>query len=130
MLPDQPPHFRPPSESERPWHWTLLASSGAEVTVGIRPFGLPAERHDLGGQGRPEVDERADQETREGEEREEGGVGHERHCVSLMSGFANPSWVTPRLDQDGTVSSPWLSGSPTESRSASAPAMRPVRMFL
>lgn len=33
MLPDQPSTFRAPSEAERPWRWTLLASSGAEVSV-------------------------------------------------------------------------------------------------
>lgn len=33
MLPGQPPTFRPPSASERPWWWRLEDSSGAEVVV-------------------------------------------------------------------------------------------------
>ncbi len=33
-LPDQPPTFRQPTPSERPWWWRLENSAGAEVTVG------------------------------------------------------------------------------------------------
>lgn len=33
-LPDQPPTFRQPTPSERPWWWRLEDSAGAEVTVG------------------------------------------------------------------------------------------------
>jgi hypothetical protein len=33
-LPDQPPTFRPPSPSERPWWWRLEDASGAAVSVG------------------------------------------------------------------------------------------------
>jgi hypothetical protein len=32
-LPDQPPTFRPPSPTERPWYWRLEDASGAEVPV-------------------------------------------------------------------------------------------------
>jgi hypothetical protein len=32
-LPEQPPTFRPPSPTERPWWWRLENSAGAEVTV-------------------------------------------------------------------------------------------------
>jgi hypothetical protein len=32
-LPDQPPTFRQPTASERPWWWRLEDPSGAEVTV-------------------------------------------------------------------------------------------------
>ena len=32
-LPDQPPTFRPPSPTERPWAWRLLDAEGAEVAV-------------------------------------------------------------------------------------------------
>jgi len=33
MLPGQPPTFRPPSASERPWWWRLEDASGNEVSV-------------------------------------------------------------------------------------------------
>ncbi len=32
-LPDQPPTFRQPTPSERPWWWRLEDAAGAEVTV-------------------------------------------------------------------------------------------------
>ena len=32
-LPDQPPTFRPPTATERPWGWRLEDASGAEVEV-------------------------------------------------------------------------------------------------
>ncbi|MGZ4446752.1 MAG: hypothetical protein ACXVEC_08600 [Nocardioides sp.] len=32
-LPEQPPTFRPPSPTERPWWWRLENAVGAEVTV-------------------------------------------------------------------------------------------------
>ena len=32
-LPDQPPTFRQPTASERPWWWRLEDAAGAEVTV-------------------------------------------------------------------------------------------------
>jgi hypothetical protein len=32
-LPEQPPTFRPPSPTERPWWWRLENGAGAEVTV-------------------------------------------------------------------------------------------------
>jgi hypothetical protein len=32
-LPDQPPTFRPPSPTERPWSWRFEDASGAEVDV-------------------------------------------------------------------------------------------------
>jgi hypothetical protein len=32
-LPDQPPTFRPPSPTERPWWWRLEDAAGAEVEV-------------------------------------------------------------------------------------------------
>jgi hypothetical protein len=32
-LPDQPPTFRPPSPTERPWTWRLEDGSGQEVDV-------------------------------------------------------------------------------------------------
>jgi hypothetical protein len=32
-LPEQPPTFRPPSATERPWAWRLEDASGAEVEV-------------------------------------------------------------------------------------------------
>lgn len=32
-LPDQPPTFRQPTATERPWWWRLEDASGAEVTV-------------------------------------------------------------------------------------------------
>ena len=32
-LPDQPPSFRPPSPSERPWWWRLENAAGDEVEV-------------------------------------------------------------------------------------------------
>jgi hypothetical protein len=32
-LPEQPPTFRPPTPSERPWSWRLEDESGAEVAV-------------------------------------------------------------------------------------------------
>ena len=33
MLPDQPPTFRQPSPSERPWWWRMEDATGAEVDV-------------------------------------------------------------------------------------------------
>lgn len=33
MLPDQPPTFRPPTATERPWHWALLDAAGQPVEV-------------------------------------------------------------------------------------------------
>ena len=33
-LPDQPPTFRQPSPTERPWWWRLENAAGAEVEVG------------------------------------------------------------------------------------------------
>lgn len=33
MLPGQPPTFRPPSASERPWWWRLEDADGATVEV-------------------------------------------------------------------------------------------------
>ena len=33
-VPDQPPTFRQPTPSERPWWWRLENSAGVEVTVG------------------------------------------------------------------------------------------------
>ena len=33
-LPDQPPTFRPPSATDRPWWWRLEDSAGTEVAVG------------------------------------------------------------------------------------------------
>jgi len=33
MLPDQPPTFRSPGPSERPWWWRLEDASGGEVSV-------------------------------------------------------------------------------------------------
>lgn len=33
-LPDQPPTFRPPSPTERPWWWRLEDAGGGEVEVG------------------------------------------------------------------------------------------------
>jgi len=33
-LPDQPPTFKQPPPSERPWWWRLESSAGAEVEVG------------------------------------------------------------------------------------------------
>ena len=33
MLPDQPPTFRQPTPSERPWWWRLEDAIGAEVEV-------------------------------------------------------------------------------------------------
>ncbi len=33
-LPDQPPTFRPPSPTERPWWWRLEDAGGSEVEVG------------------------------------------------------------------------------------------------
>lgn len=33
MLPGQPPTFRPPSASERPWWWRLEDAGGGEVEV-------------------------------------------------------------------------------------------------
>jgi hypothetical protein len=33
VLPGQPPTFRQPSASERPWWWRLEDASGAEVAV-------------------------------------------------------------------------------------------------
>lgn len=33
MLPEQPPTFRAPTPTERPWSWRLEDGSGAEVTV-------------------------------------------------------------------------------------------------
>jgi hypothetical protein len=32
-LPDQPPTFRPPSPTERPWSWRFEDASGQEVEV-------------------------------------------------------------------------------------------------
>lgn len=32
-LPDQPPTFRPPSPTERPWRWRMENASGDEVEV-------------------------------------------------------------------------------------------------
>jgi hypothetical protein len=32
-LPDQPPSFRPPSPTERPWWWRLENAAGEEVGV-------------------------------------------------------------------------------------------------
>jgi hypothetical protein len=32
-LPDQPPTFRPPSPTERPWWWRLENAAGTEVEV-------------------------------------------------------------------------------------------------
>jgi hypothetical protein len=32
-LPDQPPSFRPPSPTERPWWWRLENAAGEEVDV-------------------------------------------------------------------------------------------------
>lgn len=32
-LPEQPPTFRPPTPSERPWWWRLEDAAGAEVTL-------------------------------------------------------------------------------------------------
>jgi hypothetical protein len=32
-LPEEPPTFRQPSPSERPWRWRLEDASGTEVTV-------------------------------------------------------------------------------------------------
>ncbi|MGB0099214.1 MAG: hypothetical protein WBP61_02945 [Nocardioides sp.] len=32
-LPEQPPTFRPPSPTDRPWAWRLENGSGDEVTV-------------------------------------------------------------------------------------------------
>jgi hypothetical protein len=32
-LPDQPPTFRPPSPTERPWSWRFEDASGTEVDV-------------------------------------------------------------------------------------------------
>ena len=32
-LPDQPPTFRSPSPTERPWYWRLEDAAGAEVDV-------------------------------------------------------------------------------------------------
>jgi hypothetical protein len=32
-LPEQPPTFRPPTPTERPWWWRLEDAAGAEVTV-------------------------------------------------------------------------------------------------
>ena len=34
ILPDQPPTFRPPSPSERPWFWRLENAAGESVAVG------------------------------------------------------------------------------------------------
>jgi len=36
-LPEQPPTFRPPTASERPWTWRLEDASGTEVA------GIPAD---------------------------------------------------------------------------------------
>jgi hypothetical protein len=33
-LPEQPPTFRPPTATERPWRWRLDDASGSEVSVG------------------------------------------------------------------------------------------------
>jgi len=33
MLPDQPPTFRSPGPTERPWWWRLEDTTGAEVAV-------------------------------------------------------------------------------------------------
>lgn len=33
-LPDQPPTFRQPTPTERPWWWRLESSTGTEVEVG------------------------------------------------------------------------------------------------
>jgi hypothetical protein len=33
-LPEQPPTFRPPTPTERPWHWRLLDGDGNDATVG------------------------------------------------------------------------------------------------
>lgn len=33
MLPEQPPHFRPPTPTERPWYWALLDEAGQVVEV-------------------------------------------------------------------------------------------------
>ena len=33
-LPDQPPTFRQPTSTERPWWWRLETSAGVEVEVG------------------------------------------------------------------------------------------------
>jgi hypothetical protein len=33
ILPDQPPTFRPPSPTERPWWWRLESAAGDEVAV-------------------------------------------------------------------------------------------------
>ncbi|MFC7359361.1 hypothetical protein [Nocardioides astragali] len=33
MLPGQPPTFRPPSASERPWWWRLEDAEGVQVAV-------------------------------------------------------------------------------------------------
>ena len=40
-LPDQPPTFRPPSASDRPWWWRLEDAAGTEVEV---PEEYAAER--------------------------------------------------------------------------------------
>ena len=32
-LPEQPPTFRQPSPTERPWHWQLLDGAGGEAGV-------------------------------------------------------------------------------------------------
>ena len=33
MLPEQPPTFREPNASEKPWSWRLLDASGGEADV-------------------------------------------------------------------------------------------------
>lgn len=33
MLPDQPPTFRPPSATDRPWWWRLEDAAGNEVAA-------------------------------------------------------------------------------------------------
>jgi hypothetical protein len=32
-LPEQPPTFRPPTPTERPWHWRLLDGDGNDAAV-------------------------------------------------------------------------------------------------
>lgn len=43
-LPDQPPTFRPPTPTERPWWWRLEDASGAEVAPGPDAADLAGQR--------------------------------------------------------------------------------------
>ena len=59
MLPGQPPTFRPPSASERPWWWRLEDAAGGEVDApaehGGRRFASQADAESWVGETWPEL---------------------------------------------------------------------------